>query len=101
MGHATFKGIIYARDHHFLPELTYAGIGAHHTNTLIYTRSNESNFFVDISGTIDKKIEAIKAHKSQIHNPRATEKRVRVRAEEAGRAVGLPMAERFTIKRMR
>ncbi len=101
VGHATFKGLIYARDHHFLPELTYAGIKAHHTNTLIYTRSDESNFFVDISGTIEQKIRSIKAHKSQIHNPRAMEKRVRVRAGEAGRAVGLPMAEKFTIKRLR
>ena len=33
IGHATFKAVVYARDHHFLPELTYAGIKAHHTNT--------------------------------------------------------------------
>ncbi|MFP6869917.1 MAG: PIG-L deacetylase family protein [Nitrospinota bacterium] len=101
VGHAAFKGVIYARDHHFLPELTYAGIEAHHTNTLIYTRSTEPNYFIDISGTIQKKIRAIKAHKSQIHNPRSTEKRVRIRAVEAGRLAGLPMAETFTIKRMR
>ncbi|HJP13118.1 MAG: PIG-L deacetylase family protein [Nitrospinota bacterium] len=101
VGHAAFKGVIYARDHHFLPELTYAGIEAHHTNTLIYTRSNEPNFFVDISETIGKKIKSINAHKSQIHNPRDTERRVRIRAEEAGAVVGLPMAENFTIKRLR
>ncbi|MFC1491202.1 PIG-L deacetylase family protein [Nitrospinota bacterium] len=101
VGNATFKGIIYARDHHFLPELTYADIGPHHTNTLIYSRSDVSNFFVEISGTIGKKVKAIKAHKSQIHNPRGMEKRVRVRAVEAGREVGLPMVERFTIRRMR
>lgn len=101
VGHATFKGIIYARDHHFLPELTYAGIGAHHTNALIYTRSDNPNFFVDISGTIEKKTKSINAHKSQIHDPRAAEKRVRIRAIEAGDAAGLPMAEKFTIKRMR
>ena len=82
-------------------ELTYAGIEAHHTNALIYTRSDNPNFFVDISGTIEKKIKSINAHKSQIHDPRAAEKRVRVRAIEAGDAVGLPMAEKFTIKRMR
>ncbi|MEE9256028.1 MAG: PIG-L deacetylase family protein [bacterium] len=101
VGHGAFKGIIYARDHHFLPELNYAGIKAHHTNTLLYTRSENPNYFVDISGTIDKKIKAIKAHKSQIHNPRATEQRVRTRAVEAGHAVRLAMAERFSIKRMR
>jgi len=101
VGHAAFKGVIYARDHHFLPELTYAGIEAHHTNNLIYTRSDEPNFFVDISGTIGKKIKSINAHKSQIHNPRETERRVRIRAEEAGAVVGLPMAENFTIKRLR
>jgi LmbE family N-acetylglucosaminyl deacetylase len=101
VGHAAFKGVIYARDHHFLPELTYAGIKAHHTNTVIYTRSQEPNYFIDISGTIEKKVRAINAHKSQIHNPRGTEKRVRIRAIESGETAGLPMAETFTIKRLR
>ena len=101
VGHATFKGIIYARDHHFLPEMTWAGIKAHHTNALLHTRSDNPNFFVDISETIGKKIKAINAHKSQIHNPRAMEKRVRIRAEERGQISGHPMAEDFMIKRMR
>lgn len=101
VGHATFKGIIYARDHHFLPEMTWAGIKAHHTNALLYTRSDNPNFFVDISETIGKKIKAINAHKSQIHNPRAMEKRMRIRAIERGQIAGYPMAEDFMIKRMR
>lgn len=101
VGHAAFKGVIYARDHHFLPELAYAGIEAHHTNTLIYTRPTNPNYFIDISGTIQKKIKAIKAHKSQIHNPLSTEKRIRIHAAEAGRLAGLSMAEAFTIKRLR
>jgi LmbE family N-acetylglucosaminyl deacetylase len=101
VGHATFKGIIYARDHHFLPEMTWAGIKAHHTNVLLYTRSENPNFYVDISETIGKKIKAINAHKSQIHNPRAMEKRVRIRAMERGLTGGHPMAEDFMIKRMR
>ena len=101
VGHATFKGIVYARDHHFLPELTHAGIKAHHTNTLLYGQSLEPNFFVDISDTIKKKVTAIKKHKSQITNPAATEKRVRERARNFGRMADLPMAEAFTITRMR
>ena len=101
VGHATFKGTIYARDHHFLPEMTHVGIEAHHTNVLLYTNTKDPDYFVDISGTIGKKEKAIVAHKSQIHDPKRTLKRVRLRAEEAGVAGGFPLAEGFTITRMR
>lgn len=101
IGHATFKAVIYARDQHFLPELTYAGIGPHHTNVLLYTSANEPNFYVDITGTIDKKIRAVTRHKSQLPPWRGTEKRSRERSREFGRRVGLAYAEGFAITRMR
>lgn len=101
IGHAAFKAVVYARDHHFLPELTYAGIGAHHTNNLLYTNTLEPNFFVDISDTFEKKIRAVCAHKCQIQNPAQFEKRMRERLTDAGRLAGVPMAEPFTITRMR
>ena len=101
IGHATFKAVVYARDHHFLPELTYAGIKAHHTNNLLYLNTREPNFFVDISKTFDTKVRAVCAHKCQIKNPVAFEKRTRQRLENTGRQAGLPMAESFVIARMR
>ena len=101
IGHATFKAVVYARDQHFLPELTYAGIKAHHTNNLLYLNTREPNFFVDISKTFDTKVRAVCAHKCQIKNPVAFEKRTRQRLENAGRQAGLPMAESFVIARMR
>ncbi len=101
IGHATFKAVIYARDHHFLPELGYAGIDAHHTNNLLYVNTLHPNFFVDVSHTFDQKIRAICAHESQIKNPEQIEKRIRERLENAGRLAGVAMAESFTITRMR
>ncbi len=101
IGHATFKAVIYARDQHFLPELGYAGIDAHHTNNLLYLNSREPNFFVDITDTFDAKMRAICAHKCQIKNPEQMEKRMRERLEDAGRQAGFAVAEPFTIARMR
>ena len=101
VGHATFKGVIYARDDNFLPELGVMGIRAHHTNTLLYTNALAPDFFVDIEAVFRKKIRAIGCHKSQIRTLRVTEKRVRQRGEEFGRAAGLRLAEGFNITRMR
>ncbi|MEE9276368.1 MAG: PIG-L deacetylase family protein [bacterium] len=101
IGLATFRAIIYARDHHFLPELTHAGIGAHHTNVLLYSNTLTPNFFVDTSSAAEKKAAAICAHKSQIKNPAHTRKRVLQRGRSSGALAGLPLAEAFTITRMR
>ena len=101
IGHAVFKAVVYARDHHFLPELSCAGIGAHHTNSLLYLNALNPNFFVDVSATFEKKMRAIRAHKCQIKDPEGMEKRMRQRLEDAGRLAGLPMAEPFVITRMR
>ena len=101
VGHAAFKGVIYARDDNFLPELGCAGIRAHHTNTLLYTNALAPDFFVDIEAVFRRKIRAIGCHKSQIRTLRVTERRVRQRSEETGRAAGLRLAEGFTIARMR
>tara|TARA_A100001037_G_C15139507_1_gene632933 strand:- start:1769 stop:2455 length:687 start_codon:yes stop_codon:yes gene_type:complete len=100
VGHATFKGLIYARDHHFLPELTYANINAHHTDNILYTGSTDPNFFVDISETIETKIQSIKCHVSQIGEQYNAKERHYKRAEENGKKGGYKLAEAFTIKTM-
>ncbi|MED5578828.1 MAG: PIG-L deacetylase family protein [Nitrospinota bacterium] len=100
VGHATFKGMIYARDYHFLPELTFAGIKAHHTTNILYTGSTDPSFFVDITETIEIKIESIKCHVSQVGEQYNAKERHYKRAKENGSKGGYKLAEAFTIKTM-
>ncbi|MFQ5894697.1 MAG: PIG-L deacetylase family protein [Nitrospinota bacterium] len=101
VGHGAFKAIISARDHHFLPELTHVGIGPHHVSNLLYMQSERPDFFVDIRDTIDRKLEAVGAHESQVHEPERMRARVLERASEWGRQGGLELAEGFALIQMR
>ena len=59
------------------------------------------NYFVDISETLDKKIDAMKMYKSELRefpHPRS-EKTMRARAEYWGSVVGCPAAEAFELVR--
>ena len=53
------------------------------------------NTRIDISGTIERKIEALRCHKSQI-DP-GDGQWIREWAAEAGKAAGLPYAEAFRV----
>lgn len=68
------------------------------------------DFVVDISDGIDKKIEAVKAYKSQFFNPSNTEPQTPIsssnfmesisyRARNFGRIIGVEYAEGFTVER--
>ena len=70
----------------------------------------EPDFVVDVSGFIDKKIEAIMAYSSQIHDPKSNEPEtpissknfldsVNYRARNLGRLIGVSHAEGFTVER--
>ena len=57
--------------------------------------TEEPDTYVDITHTIDRKIEALLAHESQgTHDPE-TERWVRERAQEVGRSAGFAYAEAF------
>lgn len=76
----------------------------------IQDRYIKPDFVVDISQFIDKKIEAIKAFKSQFYDPNSTEpitpiasegflEFVKGRAKEFGRNIGVEYGEGFTVER--
>ena len=48
---------------------------------------------MDISSTLDRKLEALRAHASQIHEPDALETRIRSWAAEEGTGIGAGAAE--------
>ena len=78
-----------ARNPFAFPELLEEGFEAHSVSQVLLMASAEVNFFVDITSTIDKKVAAIREHKSQLKDPDAVEAMVRSWAETyAGRFVG-------------
>lgn len=66
----------------------------------IPTYEGEADTFIDIAATIERKIEALRCHKSQIHD-QPVDEWVRKRAKERGAAHGLEYAESFRTFRLR
>ena len=52
---------------------------------------------VDVTGYVDRKVAALRCHESQLHDPAATEKRIRQRAADDGAAHGMGYAETFRV----
>ncbi len=72
-----------------------AGV-SHTVKNLFLSASLEPDVGVDISNTLAKKVQALKSHTSQVGNSLEwLEDSVRIRAEEAGKEVGVLYAELF------
>lgn len=94
-GQATLDAVFpLARDRLTFPELEQAGYLPHKTATILLSNANESNFFVDISQTIETKLNAIKAHPSQFGEEPNLEW-VYAMAREQGEKNGTELAESF------
>lgn len=77
------------------PELEVEGLTPHKVNFVyISNPTQEANYYVDISDTIDYKIKALRAHKSQLGDW-DPEKPIKEWNQETGRQVGFQYAERF------
>jgi LmbE family N-acetylglucosaminyl deacetylase len=76
------------------PDLLAEGLTGHKVNYVYINFTDKPNYYVDISETIDLKIEALRQHKSQLGdwNP---EERIKNWAGETGKQVGFKYAERF------
>lgn len=77
------------------PELIAEGYSPHKVN-YVYVNfgRREANLYIDITDTIDLKIEALKQHKSQLHEWDPTEQ-VKAWTAEAGKKVGYAYAEGY------
>lgn len=65
-GEATMDCVYpFARNARTFPELLDEGLEPHVVEELLIMNFSKANYFVDISGTIDKKLEALACHKSQ------------------------------------
>jgi len=82
-----------ARNPMAFPWLARNGLAAHPVRRLYLFWSNHASVRVDISTTLDRKLAALREHRSQIQEPDQLEERIRAWAAEEGAPAGLAAAE--------
>lgn len=103
IGIATWDALYPAvRDHLYYPEHAGDGPEAHPVNHLLLAGSDEPDYHVDIGAYLDKKLDALFCHRSQLGGRTREElmQRWRERARQARRAAWSPHTESFRWVRM-
>lgn len=100
VGEATLDAVYPdARNPRAYPELLQEGLEAHRVREVWLPAYDQSDHFVDATGVIDKKIEAILCHRSQFEKPGMDpdfpNKRIREWMRQAGERAGYEYAEAF------
>jgi LmbE family N-acetylglucosaminyl deacetylase len=81
---------------HYFPELRAEGLDVHQPRAVYLSGTFEPNLWVDIGATLERKIEALFCHASQlVETGEWFREFLRDSAEEAGRAAGVTYAEAF------
>lgn len=90
-----------ARDPLYFPEHLAEGIEPHKTAEIWYFGSEVPDVFIDITDTFDNKINALKAHVSQVGDGNGLEDRLRERCKELAKDQPFELAEAFKSVTMR
>jgi LmbE family N-acetylglucosaminyl deacetylase len=86
-----------ARNPMAFPWLARGGLAIHKVRRLYLMWSNQPDVWIDVSATVDRKIEALRSHASQIHDAEAVFTRVRGRLAEGGARLGVAAAEAYRL----
>jgi LmbE family N-acetylglucosaminyl deacetylase len=86
-----------ARNPMAFPWLARGGLAAHIVRRIYLFWPNDPTVWIDVSATVERKIGALRAHASQIHEPERLESRIREWVAETGAKVGLAAAEGFRL----
>ena len=86
-----------ARNGMAFPWLARDGLEPHIVRRLYLFWSGRPTAWIDVSGTIDRKLEALRAHPSQLRHPEELEPRIRGWAKEEGHAIGVEAAEALRV----
>ena len=86
-----------ARNPMAFPWLAKAGLASHVVRRLYLFWPNEPNVRVDVTATLDRKIEALRAHASQIKDQAKLEERIREWAADVGKPIEAGAAEAFRL----
>jgi LmbE family N-acetylglucosaminyl deacetylase len=84
-----------ARDRLCFPEHEQEGLAPHHVLTVLLQSTDQPNERVDISDTLDRKIAALRQHRSQISDSEALAARVREAAQQRAEGTPYTYAEHF------
>jgi LmbE family N-acetylglucosaminyl deacetylase len=82
-----------ARNPMAFPNLARGGLAAHRVRRLYLFWPEAPNTWVDVTATIGRKIDALRAHASQIKEPEGLDERMRKWAAEDGARIGTAAAE--------
>jgi LmbE family N-acetylglucosaminyl deacetylase len=86
-----------ARNPMAFPWLARQGLAAHRVRRLYLMWSNQPDTWIDVTATVDRKIEALRSHASQLHDPEAVFARIRGRLAEQGQRIGTAAAEAYRL----
>jgi LmbE family N-acetylglucosaminyl deacetylase len=86
-----------ARNPMSFPWLARGGLAAHEVRRLYLFWPNHPTVRIDVSATIERKIDALRAHASQIRHPDRLVKRIHDWAREEGEPIGAAAAEAFRL----
>ncbi|MEE9277163.1 MAG: PIG-L deacetylase family protein [Dehalococcoidia bacterium] len=86
-----------ARSLHYFPQHADLGLAYHRVNTVLLAGTREPDYFVDVSRQLDRKIDALRCHASQIKAATRAElvERFQGRMEQAAQDGRVPWAEGF------
>jgi LmbE family N-acetylglucosaminyl deacetylase len=94
VGMTALDAVAAARDHMYFPEQLTEGLTEHRVHNVYFFATDNPNYYVDITSTMNTKIEALLAHTSQIRSEGLAE-RVKSRARVLGQEIGVEYAEAF------
>jgi LmbE family N-acetylglucosaminyl deacetylase len=96
-GWATLDAVAPAAGNpHYFPEHIAEGLAVHHVREVYLSGTLEPNSWIDIGATLERKIDALFCHASQLTDAGDWFREfLRERAEDAGNAAGLKYAEPF------
>jgi LmbE family N-acetylglucosaminyl deacetylase len=86
-----------ARNPMAFPSLARSGLAAHRVRRLYLFWSERADTWVDVSATLERRIDALRAHASQIHDLDGLAGRIRKWAAEEGASIGATAAETFRL----
>ena len=86
-----------ARNPMAFPSLARSGLAAHVVRRLYLFWTERPDAWVDVTATLDRKVAALRAHASQIHEPDRLAERIHRWAAEEGEAIEAAAAEAFRV----
>jgi LmbE family N-acetylglucosaminyl deacetylase len=95
VGFCTLDGMVAARDHLYVPNLMKEGLMPFTVPQILLYGTDDATAWVDISSTLDRKVDALRAHESQVNRIPDLKGRMVEWASRVGQLHGLELAEEF------